>query len=196
MSDKDNNSQMPQFIQALFGTILGVSFYKSQFFEEYKIDLGNFYKLYDKPETFYFLLFSFTLLIAAHDWFSFHKKSILKDNFWNYVPQIFSLFFLSQMLIVASSNKPYSEWFIYGFFYTGFNILNSIGLIAKVNWWKYFIHIFLIMIGVLVTYNSNFSFITWNVMGFCVIFTVCLVWWIESHEMLLFGLRIKNTEEK
>lgn len=184
--EAENKSQMPQFIQAMYGTMLGVSFYKSNFFEKYKIDLSNWKQgiPYDKPETFYLGLFCFTLLIAAHDWFYFHKNYVKKDKFWPYIPQMFSLFFLSQMFVVASNEKPYVEWFVYGLFYTITNIINKYVITnTPKKRWKYLTHILLIAIGFFVIYlNKDFDPLLWNGVNFAIATIICILWWIEGSQ--------------
>ncbi|WP_447636577.1 hypothetical protein [Flavobacterium microcysteis] len=181
-TEAENKSQMPQFIQAMYGTMLGVSFYKSNFFEKYKIDIDNGGFPIDKPVTFYLLLFCFTLLIAAHDWFYFHKNYDKQDKFWPYIPQVFSLFFLSQMFVVASNEKPYIEWFVYGFFYTIVNIVNKHAITNTIKTWrKYIMHILLIFIGGAVIYrNKDFDPCIWNGVNIVIWVFVCFIWWVDE----------------
>ena len=180
-TEAENKSQMPQFIQAMYGTMLGVSFYRSNFFDKYKIDFKNGGFPIDQPVTFYLLLFCFTLLIAAHDWYYFHKNYEKPDKFWPYIPQMFSLFFLSQMFVVASNEKPYVEWFVYGLLYTITNIINK-HVITKTpkKWWKYIMHILLIVIGFFVIYQKDFDPWLWNGVNFVIATIICIIWWVES----------------
>lgn len=126
--------KMPEFIQAMYGTVLGLSFYK--FFDKGGPDAAkvldqakNLFKWPpDENTLFNLLFFVFTLIIAAHDWFSYHnRKEVHKDGFWWYVPQILSLFCLSQMF-TTTTPESMRYWFAWGFFYTVFNSLSLISI--------------------------------------------------------------------
>jgi hypothetical protein len=117
MAEKHSSyADMPLFIQAMYGVVIGASSLK---LEETFRDFNFF------PGIFKFLFFGLTLLIAAHDWFTYHKVKRKKTDhpFWSYMPQVGSLFFLAQMLLSATRVEM-AEWFAFGLFYTFFNWIN------------------------------------------------------------------------
>jgi hypothetical protein len=166
MSDgqKPIKGEMPVFMQALYGTVIGISFLKT--FEGadtsvYWFSWKTISSFIFGREFYNFFLFAITLLIAAHDWYSYHNnKKIITDKFWHHVPQIFSLFFLAQMFLAATAgNSKY--WYGHAFFYTMCNIINLYmpnDNRAKKNYkWIYPIHISLTLLG-LCFFSNNFSY--------------------------------------
>lgn len=122
---------MPVFIQTMYGAVLGVNFYQiiTEKTERLVPSLGAFLNFYRSESVFQFLLFSFTLLIVAHDWFSYNEEGGADEkntvgNYWGYVPQIFSLFFISQMF-VATKFVNFQCWYLFAFWYTICNIMNG-----------------------------------------------------------------------
>lgn len=110
---------MHGFIQAMYGTVLGVNFYKIA--TENDTDY-----LFSLPQIFYAALFCCTIIIVAHDWFHYHRiepGENEKRSFWYYTPQIFSLFFLAEMFSSINDQKP-QYWYGFSLGYTVFNIVN------------------------------------------------------------------------
>lgn len=150
-------SEMPLFIQGMYATVLGVSFYKIALqdadawkpvenLDELKFFIFNFGSFISSVSVFKFILFGFTLLILAHDWYTYHieKKEKSKENYWRYLPQVFSLFFLAQMFAsIEILNLKF--WYIFAFGYTIANIFNMLVTYPKKYWRnkmiKYIIHI-------------------------------------------------------
>lgn len=102
------------------------------------------------PESFKLILFIFTLLIIAHDWLSYNQNK-KTENFWLTIPQILSLFFLSQMFLSIESNGL-QNWYAFAFFYSLTNIViylmnnGKYALFKKINGFyliKYLIHLVL-----------------------------------------------------
>ncbi len=137
---------MPLFIQGMYATVLGVSFYKialiqsdiwkpvqnvSEFFAFFKPQI--IWAFFQSEYCFRFLLFASMLLILAHDWFSYHleKRTDEDKNYWYYAPQLFSLFFLAQMF-GAIEVLNFQYWYVFAFWYTISNIVN-IGVIYSPN---------------------------------------------------------------
>jgi hypothetical protein len=122
-------SEMHAFIQVLYSVVIAVSFY--QVLPDMKghlvfIPPSEWLEFLKTREGFKFLLFLFTYIIAAHDWFSYHRnKQIQNDIFMAYVPQILALLFLSQMF-VSATQVHFQAWYIFGFWYTVTNIINWI----------------------------------------------------------------------
>lgn len=174
--NKSFDHQMNVFIQNMYGVILGVSFYQafnttnSVIKDAAHVTPYNWYQAYKDifiPINgtfennciilFKVLLFATTLLIAAHDWFSYHKyeyrSNLGKNKFAFYVPQIASLFFISQMFI-ASSNVNFKYWFGFAIWYTVCNIINWMishesikSLTIKPYGWIYLVHILITVAG-------------------------------------------------
>jgi|GEM_PF-5542144 len=133
---------MPEFIAVLYGTVLGVSFFKAS--ERLFGSTGIFAKvrvaylkehnnqepdildmLFNREVFFDFFFFLVTILIVAHDWWAYHSS--FQDNkrksFVSYIPQMIGLIFIAQMF--NTSNKEFIRyWYIFGFLYTVCNIFN------------------------------------------------------------------------
>lgn len=138
---------MPGFIQALYGVVIGIN--SLQFIKSIK-ELSFYTWLPDtnkvpNPENgsisgaellFKFVFFSFTILIVAHDWYTYHKSDKYRDRsqgphkFWSYAPQLGSLFFMGQMLNAAAVNEMIA-WYFWGFMYTLCNVWHSSQLIES-----------------------------------------------------------------
>jgi large-conductance mechanosensitive channel len=207
---------MHLFIQGMYGVILGVAFYK--FFEANNniikppsilstTESMNFWETMLSPTinavtknegivAFKVVFFVITFLIIAHNWFSYHKheyrKTEQQHRFGYYLPEIFALFFLSQML-VCTSNSNLKDWFGFGLLYTFCNITNAIlfkneGIMFKVI--TYALHIGICIAGfylVSYTYSIQSYFIVLGVtFGF-----VLLLWLIKAR-----GSAIKEQDEQ
>ncbi len=100
MLPSPKNPLMPNFMQAMYGTVIGVGSL------EYVFSVSD-----TSNSVFRFLFFAFTIVIIAHDWYVYHKLERKSDEkFWPYTLQIGSLFFLAQMMYAAKSmNIPAQE---------------------------------------------------------------------------------------
>lgn len=144
---KTIKSEMPAFIQGMYATVLGVSFYKA--FEKESVWLpaqtkeeaiaffgGGLWREYGTSVHFMALaFFMLTLTIFAHDWYRYHKDKAHTDSFWRYLPQVFAIFFLAQMLIaIERHNLKY--WFGFAMLYSLCNISNAIWMYDKRIMWR------------------------------------------------------------
>lgn len=131
MPSAPQSPMMPNFIQAMYGTVIGVGSLEYVFDAKVLTD-----------SIFQFMFFDFSILIIAHDWYVFHKLERKSDEkFWPYTFQVGSLFFLAQMMYAAKGMKlpPVGElsfidrfksvamlqWYVYGLAYTFFNYISK-----------------------------------------------------------------------
>lgn len=156
-------TEMHTFIQMLYSVVIAVSFYQAAITVDghlaFTTDFKAFWESIPKEQAFRGLLFVFTYIIAAHDWFSYHRsKDEDKDNFWAYIPQIFSLLFLSQMF-VAANGAHFQEWYMFGFWYTVSNVggafvFNRKRALRSTYIVKYISHFIVAIVGFILTANN------------------------------------------
>ncbi|MBL7725504.1 MAG: hypothetical protein JNK27_15255 [Chitinophagaceae bacterium] len=134
--------RMPEFIAVLYGTVLGVSFFKASerlfgstgilakvrdayLLEHNKQEPGIFNMLINREVLFDFFFFLVTILIVAHDWWAYHSS--FQDNkkkpFVSYIPQMIGLIFIAQMFN-TSTKELIRYWYAFGLLYTACNIFN------------------------------------------------------------------------
>lgn len=131
---RSRKDEMPVFIQAMYGTVVGLSFYHLAIRDAETLstirssqDLIDF--LTSVP-FFKFLFFSATLLITAQDLAGFHSSSTKRPSaYWHYIPQILALLCLSQMFR-AVDIMNIRQWYGFAFGHTltsltGFLFLNK-----------------------------------------------------------------------
>ncbi len=188
-------SEMPLFIQAMYGTILSVSFYRivlpTSGDMQFALSFREILKLLESVALFKLLLFGFTLLIASHDWFSYHReKSIDKDEnkFWEYLPQIFGLFFMSQMFVSVEFLKL-NYWFAFGFWYTVCNVIHLIihkkssdesVAVRKFKWRKYIVHLLVSIAGYLI---FNYHILENRYLVFLCVIAIVVICWIKTEKI-------------
>lgn len=162
------------FIEIMYGTVSGVSFFYvfgSDSFRdalcriENSRDVIEFFS--DGKLRFTILLFLFTLVILAHDWVSYAKKTRDdKISFVSELPQLLALFFIAQMF-AAASNTHLVLWYFYALGYTVANILSfvsqlimgSLNRLGQVVFWlvAYMIHLSVSYCGFRNTYAGYAS---------------------------------------
>lgn len=196
-------SEMPSFIQAMYGTILGLSFYKQLVSTDKDLVFVNSWKeaiaVFKLQQVQGFILFMFTLVITAYDWFSYHKtlrRGGRNEKFIRHLPHICSLFFLSQMF-VATENLKLQYWFAFAFWYTLSNIAKFLivksdddrereesgetadNRIICFNWIKFFLH------GILTA--GSFWLLTYsNITSFSIAIptiVIVIILWIIEHRL-------------
>lgn len=127
MATQINKTKMPELVQVLYGTVAAVNFYNifstsADTVNSLNEDSVLFFTT--AADFFRLFLFMFTLLILIHDWYAYYLND-QKRSFFAYIPQAFSLFFLSQMFICANTNHL-KYWYAFGLWYTVSNICNSL----------------------------------------------------------------------
>jgi hypothetical protein len=184
---EENNSKMLELMEVLYGTVAAVSFYNI-YTSETKTPLAhNLWLFADAPVNFKLLLFLFTLIILAHDWYYYHSK-VVDKKFIHYVPQILSLYFLSQMFVCAT-NGFLSSWYSFGFWYTISGILRLLlGLReGKNKVWYFFesgVHLVVAASGAYFLNNTYTDTPCKNWLGlFLTMMIVVGLWLIEHYEI-------------
>src|SRR5882672_11458639 len=184
-----NNSSTPPmegFIQALYGVVIGVGSL-DVFSGTNPADTISYFKV--------FFVFG-TLVIGAHDWFSYHTTTHKRKrtDFIVYIPQIGSLFFLG-LMVKAASQTDLIKWYLWGLGYTVFNIAGLFNLvdISKeffIKGIKYIIHLLLCAVSLeyLLHYhiidaipNSYTEPLEWYLFGTTMAIVILL--WLISPEL-------------
>ncbi len=169
MASKDK-SEMPLFIQGMYATVLGVSFYRIALQDKDNWILARSWTevcsfffsptlgLFLISESFFrFLIFAFMVLIVAHDWYSYHsekRQTEAQRSFWYYSPQILALVFIAQMFgAIEVLNLKY--WYIFGFWYTICNTISiSVNHEKNKGYLWYGVHAFVALVGFLLVPSS------------------------------------------
>lgn len=163
--------KMQAFMQALYGTVLALAFYKINiptgsshigFFDV--ASLTAWKRQLDNPETFKAILFIFTVTILAHDWYTFHRdeKKYEVEHFWRFAPPIASLLSMSQMFVAVDQGK-FQLFFIFGFLYTVANIVDSLlpPRALKSFKWKYLLHLLICCVAIYFVSNDYQTYYYW-----------------------------------
>ena len=191
---KNKNSEMPFFIQGMYATVLGVGFYKIalqnssdwvlvQNFREllHFFSLKVLWRFFTSEFFFRFLLFAFTLLLIAHNWFFYHleKRQNRNESYWHYTPQIFALFFIAQMFgAIEVLNLQY--WYVFAFFYSICNLINTLIIYDKRRdkIIQYSIHS-LISIVTFLLIPSNFAFPDYHIALATTSIIIIILWFFK-----------------
>ncbi|MBL7744914.1 MAG: hypothetical protein JNN00_15680 [Chitinophagaceae bacterium] len=193
--------QMPAFIQAIYGTVLGVSSFN--FYLRIKDHTSLHTDFWDGlssgPVLFDFFFFIMTLLIIAHDWFSYHDNEPDPGrNYYYYIGDVLALFFVAQMFAVANY-EGIRYWYLFGLGYTLCNIGNFIrdwsnGKIKDKLIWKkggaYLVHIAVVILSLWLLPEVHSTYTSEILVGYA--------WWISGTAVLILALwlLIDNHQDK
>jgi hypothetical protein len=171
------SGQLPQLIQGMYGAVLGVSIIR---ISDKLLDGDINGKIVDftKGETLFQLFFSlFTLAIATHDWYSFHRAHDNKfRTFPNYLIQIFTIFCIGQMFIYANLNG-FFFWYLFGFVYAVLNFIR-LRIFEKKRPYQYiFIHFLIASSGTAVGFFTGSHSMLKLIYLLITIFVVCVIWY-------------------
>ena len=189
---RSRKDDIPVFIQAMYGTIAGISFYKIAVPQPGPLRLVE---TWDELTTFLtsapffrFLFFALTLLVIAQD---LRSKYQLKENthtsYWHYLPQMLAIFCLSQMF-VAVETLSLKYWYAYLFGHTicqavSFSLQHKRTNKTKtaVQYLRFLINLFLAEI---LFFTIPFAFFWPTYLLALVVSTYILVfsWWLISED--------------
>ena len=169
---------MHLFIETLYSVIIAVGFYHLGDKVSGKINISFLWTNFFSPESFKIFLFLCTYIIAAHDWFSFHRVTEERDKFTSYIFQIAAMFFLSQMVVSASAGTL-QLWYIYGLGYVLASVMDSIFINHNFSqyWLKYVIHLTM-TIGGAVAFSNDYDVANFKWVFFTMLLVMAI--WIQD----------------
>lgn len=184
VDQKTMENKMDDFIQALYGVVIGVGSMEVIWKQTSPAPISAFQVMFSL----------FTLIIGAHDWHAYflERGSRRYTNFLSFVPPIGALFFLGQM-VGASTKVDLVRWYLSGLGYTLFNILGMFSYLGKrtrvgMRALTYLIHLLLCAIIlqyffnsglVMATKESDFGETKWWLFGITGLTVVVL--WLLPH---------------
>jgi hypothetical protein len=186
------SGQLPQLIQGMYGAVLGLSIIK--IFDNLPAgDIDKKIAFFVKSDTLFQLFFSlFTLAIAAHDWYSFHRAHDNKSRtFLNYLFQIFTIFCIGQMF-AFSNFSDFFFWYLFALIYVSLNFFRP-RIYEKNRSFKYiYIHFAIAFCGAVVGWFTYFDN-TWKLIYLVVTaIVVCRIWFINDKKQNAAFIRLNQ----
>ncbi|SHF84434.1 hypothetical protein [Pedobacter caeni] len=191
--------KMPVFIQAMYGTVIGLSFFQLVIKTPAHPDLinsGNTLTGFLTGASFFRLLFLIlTLLMIAQEWVSQEQtKKLKRPIYWHYLPQFLALFCLTQMF-ASLETLDLKYWYanalgytlcnVFGFFLSNKEPHKTTNLLQYL---RYLIQVFLLEIFFFIIPTSfiwPFYLIALLLTGYVLIF----IWWLCKILTLHFRLK-------
>jgi hypothetical protein len=196
---RSRKEKMPVFIQAMYGTVIGLSFFQLALKTPVELNItGSGYPLTDfltSPSFFRLLFLTLTILMVAQEWVAQEQtKKAKRPLYWHYIPQFLALFCLSQMF-AALETLQLKYWYANALGYTLCNVLGFF-LSNKeahkttnvLQYLRYLIQVFLLEIFFFIIpadFIWPFHLIAFLVSAYVLVF----IWWLCKVLTLYFQLK-------
>lgn len=196
---RSRKEKMPVFIQAMYGTVIGLSFFQLALKTPADLDIissGSTLSAFLTSLSFFRLLFLIlTLLLIAQEWVKQEQSKKTKAlSYWHYIPQFLALFCLSQMF-AALETLQLKYWYANALGYTLCNVF-SFFLSNKethqttntLQYLRYLIQVFLLEIFFFIIPSGfiwPFYLIAFLVTSYILVF----IWWLCKVLTLYFQLK-------
>lgn len=195
---RSRKEKIPVFIQVLYGTVLGLSFFRLAFNTRGNLRVvastEEMITFLTSADFFKFLFFILTILILAHDWSSQKKYVKSHSDYWQHIPQILALFCLAQMFVsLETFNLKY--WYAA---FCGYTLSALLNFFLKhkgnspaenaIHCLRFLIQLFLAEIFFFVIPSDfiwSYYLIALSVTAYILVF----IWWLARILILYFKLK-------
>ena len=203
---RSRKEKMPVFIQAMYGTVIGLSFFQLALKTPVQPDiissaatLSNFLT----STSFFRLLFLvLTILMVVQEWVAQEQtKKSKRPYYWHYIPQFLALFCLSQMF-AALETLQLKYWYanalgytlcnVFGFFLSNKETHKTTNILQYL---RYLIQVFLLEIFFFIIpadFIWPFHLIAFLVTAYVLVF----IWWLCKVLTLHFQLKDLSTGQQ
>ncbi|NQX42859.1 hypothetical protein SAMN05421820_113109 [Pedobacter steynii] len=196
---RSRKEKMPVFIQAMYGTVIGLSFFQLALKTPAELDMigsGHILTNFLTSSSFFRLLFLIlTILMVAQEWVAQEQtKKAKRPLYWHYIPQFLALFCLSQMF-AALETLQLKYWYANALGYTLCNVLGFFlsnkeahKTTNTLQYLRYLIQVFLLEIFFFIIpadFIWPFHLIAFLVSAYVLVF----IWWLCKVLTLYFQLK-------
>jgi hypothetical protein len=196
---RSRKEKMPVFIQAMYGTVIGLSFFQLALKTPVQLDIissaANLSNFLTSTSFFRLLFLVLTILMVAQEWVAQEQTNKSKClYYWHYIPQFLALFCLSQMF-AALETLQLKYWYANALGYTLCNVfcffLSNKEAHKTTNilqYLRYLIQVFLLEIFFFIIpadFIWPFHLIAFLVTAYVLVF----IWWLCKVLTLYFQLK-------
>lgn len=196
---RSRKEKMPVFIQAMYGTVIGLSFFQLALKTPAELDIFSSSPMltdFLTSTSFFRLLFLvLTILMVAQEWVAQEQtKKAKRPLYWHYIPQLLALFCLSQMF-AALETLQLKYWYANAL---GYTLCNVLGFFLSnrephkttniLQYLRYLIQVFLLEIFFFIIpadFIWPFHLIAFLVTAYVLVF----IWWLCKVLTLYFQLK-------
>lgn len=196
---RSRKEKMPVFIQAMYGTVIGLSFFQLALKTPAEPDIistaSTLTHFLTSTSFFRFLFLVMTILMVAQEWVAQeHTKKAKSPPYWHYIPQFLALFCLSQMF-AALETLQLKYWYANAL---GYTLCNVFGFFLSnrephkttniLQYLRYLIQVFLLEIFFFII-PADFIW-PFHLIAFLVtVYILVFIWWLCKVLTLYFQLK-------
>lgn len=196
---RSRKEKMPVFIQAMYGTVIGLSFFQLALKTPVQPDIissaATLTNFLTSTSFFRLLFLVLTVLLVAQEWVAQEQtKKSKRLLYWHYIPQFLALFCLSQMF-TALETLQLKYWYANAL---GYTLCNVFGFFLRnkethkttniLQYLRYLIQVFLLEIFFFMIppdFIWPFYLIAFLVTAYVLVF----IWWLCKVLTLYFQLK-------